>query len=63
MRNPASAYQRFARGPSKQLLGVFDQLIDRHVALAACDSSRSARPATVAAFADAWRRERTGMTA
>jgi serine/threonine protein kinase, bacterial len=32
--DPDSAYQRFAHLPSDQLLGVFDQLIDVHVALA-----------------------------
>lgn len=32
---PASAYQRFAHLPAVQLLGVFDVLIDLHVALAA----------------------------
>lgn len=40
--DPASAYQRFAHLPATQLLGVFDVLIDLHVALAsagwvACD--------------------------
>lgn len=33
--DPASAYQRFAHLPADQLLGVFDVLIDLHVALAA----------------------------
>jgi serine/threonine protein kinase, bacterial len=33
--DPASAYQRFARLPPARLLGVFDVLIDAHVALAA----------------------------
>ena len=33
--DPASAYQRFAYLPAEQLLGVFDVLIDLHVALAA----------------------------
>ena len=32
--DPASAYQRFAHLPTDQLLGVFDVLIDLHVALA-----------------------------
>jgi serine/threonine protein kinase, bacterial len=32
---PESAYQRFARLPADRLLGVFDVLIDLHVALAA----------------------------
>lgn len=32
--DPSSAYQRFARLPAEQLLGVFDVLIDLHVALA-----------------------------
>jgi serine/threonine-protein kinase len=35
--DPASAYQRFAHLPASQLLGVFDVLIDLHVALAAAD--------------------------
>jgi serine/threonine-protein kinase len=40
--DPSSAYQRFAHLPGEQLLGVFDVLIDLHVALAeagwvACD--------------------------
>jgi serine/threonine protein kinase, bacterial len=40
--DPSSPYQRFARLPADQLLGVFDVLIDLHVALAtagwvACD--------------------------
>jgi serine/threonine protein kinase, bacterial len=40
--DPSSAYQRFAHLPAEQLLGVFDVLIDLHVALAeagwvACD--------------------------
>ncbi len=33
--DPASSYQRFAHLPADQLLGVFDVLIDLHVALAA----------------------------
>lgn len=33
--DPTSAYQRFAHLPADQLLGVFDVLIDLHVALAA----------------------------
>ena len=33
--DPASAYQRFAHLPADRLLGVFDQLIDLHAALAA----------------------------
>jgi serine/threonine-protein kinase len=33
--DPTSAYQRFAHLPAEQLLGVFDVLIDLHVALAA----------------------------
>jgi serine/threonine protein kinase, bacterial len=33
--DPASAYQRFAHLPAQRLLGVFDELIDLHVALAA----------------------------
>jgi len=33
--DPASAYQRFAHLPADQLLGMFDVLIDLHVALAA----------------------------
>lgn len=33
--DPASAYQRFAHLPADRLLGVFDVLIDLHVALAA----------------------------
>jgi serine/threonine protein kinase len=32
--DPASAYQRFAHLPAERLLGVFDVLIDLHVALA-----------------------------
>jgi serine/threonine-protein kinase len=32
--DPSSAYQRFARLPADRLLGVFDVLIDLHVALA-----------------------------
>jgi serine/threonine protein kinase, bacterial len=35
--DPASAYQRFAQLPADRLLGVFDGLIDLHVALAAAD--------------------------
>jgi serine/threonine-protein kinase len=34
-RDPSSAYQRFAHLPADRLLGVFDVLIDLHVALAA----------------------------
>lgn len=33
--DPASSYQRFARLPADRLLGVFDVLVDLHVALAA----------------------------
>jgi serine/threonine protein kinase, bacterial len=33
--DPASAYQRFAHLPAQELFGVFDVLIDLHVALAA----------------------------
>lgn len=33
--DPSSSYQRFARLPADQLLGVFDVLVDLHAALAA----------------------------